>query len=87
MAFFGRYIEGTPYSRLVWTNEESGDGGAVTTVTFEDKGAATLVTIHELYPSKDALDEAMTSGAASGWDEQFKQLEEMLGTLSGKTEA
>ena len=87
MAFFGRYIEGTPYSRLVWTNEESGDGGAVTTVTFEDKGAATLVTIHELYPSKDALDEAMPSGAASGWDEQFKQLEEMLGTLSGKTEA
>src|SRR6185436_3486803 len=26
MAFFGRYIEVTPYSRLVWTNEESADG-------------------------------------------------------------
>jgi uncharacterized protein YndB with AHSA1/START domain len=81
MAFFGRYLDVTPHSRLVWTNEESGDNGAVTTVTFEDKGAATLVTIHELYPSKEALDEAMTSGATSGWDEQFRQLEEMLGTL------
>ena len=30
MAFFGRYIEVTPHSRLVWTNEES-DDGAVTT--------------------------------------------------------
>jgi uncharacterized protein YndB with AHSA1/START domain len=36
MAFFGRYIEVTPYSRLVWTNDES-DDGAVTTVTFEEK--------------------------------------------------
>jgi uncharacterized protein YndB with AHSA1/START domain len=25
MAFFGRYIEVTPHSRLVWTNEESDD--------------------------------------------------------------
>ena len=81
MAFFGRYIEVTPHSRIVWTNDEGGDAGAVTTVTFENMGAATLVTVHELYPSKEALDEAMTSGATSGWDEQFRQLEEMLGTL------
>ncbi|HVV41350.1 MAG TPA: SRPBCC family protein [Nitrobacter sp.] len=83
MAFFGRYIEVTPHSRIVWTNDEAGDNGAVTTVTFEDKGATTLVTIHELYPSKDALDEAMASGATSGWGEQLKQLDELLGTLSG----
>src|SRR3954466_9086951 len=38
MAFFGRYIEVTPPSRLVWTNEEGGEGGAVTTVTFEESG-------------------------------------------------
>ncbi|HEY3497503.1 MAG TPA: SRPBCC domain-containing protein, partial [Polyangiaceae bacterium] len=38
MAFFGTYVEVTPRSRLVWTNEEGGDGGAVTTVTFEEKG-------------------------------------------------
>src|SRR5262245_41243757 len=29
MAFFGRYIEVTPHSRLVWTNEEAGEDGAV----------------------------------------------------------
>src|SRR5262245_42096681 len=34
MAFFGKYLEVTPHSRLVWTNEEGGDSGAVTTVTF-----------------------------------------------------
>ena len=55
MAFFGRYIEVAPHSRLVWTNEES-DDGAVTTVTFEEKGGKTLLVMHELYPSKEALD-------------------------------
>src|SRR5580692_3966741 len=53
MAFFGRYIEVTPHSRLVWTNEESHEG-AVTTVTFEEKGGKTLLVMHELYPSKEA---------------------------------
>src|ERR1700748_2956518 len=62
MAFFGRYIEVTPPTRLVWTNEEGGDSGAVTTVTFEDRGGETLVVMHDLYPSKEALDEAMASG-------------------------
>src|ERR1041384_2889408 len=33
MAFFGTYREVTPHSRLVWSNEESGDEGSVTTVT------------------------------------------------------
>src|SRR5688572_5212657 len=55
-AFYGRYLEVTPHSRLVWTNEEGGDGGAVTTVTFEEKGGKTLVVVHDLYPSKEALD-------------------------------
>jgi uncharacterized protein YndB with AHSA1/START domain len=58
MAFFGRYIEVTPHSRLVWTNDESGDG-AVTTVTFEEKGDKTLLIMHELYPSKETLDSAV----------------------------
>ena len=85
MAFFGRYIEVTPHTRLVWTNDEGGDAGAVTTVTFEEKSDATLVTITERYPSKEALDEAMASGATSGWDEQFRQLEELLVTLDAST--
>jgi uncharacterized protein YndB with AHSA1/START domain len=81
MAFFGRYIEVTPFSRLAWTNEES-DGGAVTTVTFEEKGDQTLVVLHDLYPSKEALDEALASGSTDGFPETFEQLEELVTTLS-----
>ena len=79
MAFFGRYIEVTPYSRLVWTNEES-DEGSVTTVTFAEKGGKTLLVMHELYPSKEALDAAGT-GAADAMGETFEQLDELLVTL------
>jgi uncharacterized protein YndB with AHSA1/START domain len=82
MAFFGRYIEVTPPSRLVWTNEES-DDDAVTTVTFEEKGGKTLLVFHELYPSKEALDTAGT-GAADAMPEQFEQLDELLATLKEK---
>jgi uncharacterized protein YndB with AHSA1/START domain len=80
MAFFGRYIEVTPPSRLVWTNEEDEDG-AVTTVTFEERNGETLVVVHDLYPSKEALDEAMASGSTGAWPEQFEQLDELLTTL------
>ncbi|MBV9940458.1 MAG: SRPBCC family protein [Acidobacteriaceae bacterium] len=81
MSFFGRYIEVTPHSRLVWTNDESEEGGAVTTVTFEDRGGETLVTMHDLYPSKKALDDAIASGSTSGAGEQFEQLDQLLVAL------
>ncbi len=80
MAFFGTYLEVTPHSRLVWTNEEGGEGGPVTTVTFEEKGGKTLLVMHELYPSKEALDAAGT-GAADAMVETFAQLDELLVTL------
>lgn len=82
MAFFGRYLEVMPNARIVWTNDESGEGGAVSTVTFEERGGATLVVLRDLYPSKEALDEAIASGATSGFGEQFEQLDELLVTLS-----
>ncbi len=81
MAFFGRYVEVTPPSRLVWTNEEAGGDGAVTTVTFEARGGGTVVTMHDLYPSKEALDAAIASGSTSGCTEMFEQLDEVLDTL------
>jgi uncharacterized protein YndB with AHSA1/START domain len=80
-AFFGTYKEVIPHSRLVWTNEES-DEGSVTTVTLEEKGGKTLLVMHELYPSKDALDAAGT-GAADAMVETFGQLDELLVTLGG----
>ena len=85
MAFFGTYREVTPHSRLVWTNDEGGDDGAVTTVTFEEKGGKTLLVLHELYPSKEALDAAGT-GAADVMSETFEQLDELLVTLGASSE-
>jgi uncharacterized protein YndB with AHSA1/START domain len=78
MAFFGTYIEVTRPSRLVWTNDEGGEGGAVTTVTFEERDGKTVVVMHDLYASKEALDEAIESGSTSGVGETFEQLDAFL---------
>jgi uncharacterized protein YndB with AHSA1/START domain len=67
-----------PNVRLVWTNDEGGEGGAVTTVTFEERGGETLVVMRDLYPSKDALDGAIDSGSTSGFGESFEQLDALL---------
>jgi uncharacterized protein YndB with AHSA1/START domain len=82
MAFFGRYLEVTPDSRLVWTNDEGDDEGAVTTATFEEKAGKTLLVMHDLYPSKEALDAAIESGSTSGFSETFEQLDDLLATLN-----
>lgn len=78
MAFFGRYIEVVPGARIVWTNDEGDEEGAITTVTFEEQGGQTLVVVSDLYPSKEALDEAIASGSTSGWGEQLEQLEKLV---------
>ncbi len=80
MAFFGTYREVTPPSRLVWTNEEGGEGGPVTTVTLEERAGQTLLVLHERHASKEALDAAGT-GAAEAMVETFVQLDELLLTL------
>jgi uncharacterized protein YndB with AHSA1/START domain len=79
MDFFGRYIDVTPPSRIVWTNEEGGENGCVTTVTFEEQDGRTLLVMSELYPSKEALDEE--GGAAEATHETFDQLDDLLVTL------
>jgi len=81
MAFFGKYLEVTPHARLVWTNEEGGADGPVTTLTLEENAGKTRVILHDLYPTKAALDAAMTSGEKDGMGETFDQLEELLVTL------
>jgi uncharacterized protein YndB with AHSA1/START domain len=81
MAFFGKYLEVTPLKRIVWTNDEGGGEGAVTTVTFEDRDGRTLVVLRELYPSKEAMDEAFV-GMEDAMPEQFVQLDELLLTLA-----
>ena len=83
MAFFGRYLEVVPDKRIVWTNEESGDAGSVTTVTFEERDGKTLLVMSELYPTKEALDAAGT-GAQEAMDETFGQLDELLAEPSAR---
>ena len=81
MAFFGHYLEVVPYERIVWTNEEDAENSSVTTVTFEEVDGRTLLVLSELYPSKEALDEAGT-GAAEATRETFAQLDALLVTHS-----
>jgi uncharacterized protein YndB with AHSA1/START domain len=81
MAFFGKYLEVTPPSRMVWTNDEG--GGSVTTVTFEDVGGKTRLVMHERYPSKEALDESFV-GMEDATPEQFAQLDELLLSLGAR---
>lgn len=84
MSFFGKYLDVVPPSRIVWTNEEAGDAGQVTTVTFEERDGTTLVVVHDLYPSKAALDEAVASGSTNWNDETFGQLDELLADEGGR---
>ena len=84
MEFYGKYLEVTPHSRLVWTNEEDGDG-AVSTATFEEKDGKTLVVVHDLYPSKEALDAAVASGSTGGMPETLDQLDELLVSLGSSS--
>jgi uncharacterized protein YndB with AHSA1/START domain len=84
MAFFGTYVEVEPHSRLAWTNEEGGEDGSVTTVTFEETDGRTRVIVHERYPSKEALDAAGT-GAADAMGETFDQLDELIAALGEST--
>lgn len=79
-AFYGKYLEVIPNSRIVWTNDEAGEGGPITTVTFQEKAGKTLLVVSELYPSKEALDAAIASGELEK-NESFEQLDELLTTL------
>jgi uncharacterized protein YndB with AHSA1/START domain len=80
-AFFGKYLDVVPNQRIVWTNEESGADGSVTTVTFEEKDGKTTLVMSEVYPTKEALDAAGT-GAQEAMVETFGQLDELLASLA-----
>ena len=71
---------------LVWTNDEGDDGGAVTTATLEEQGGRTLLVVHDLYPSREALDGAIASGSTSSMPEALGQLDELLATLGASVD-
>ena len=84
MDFFGRYLEVTPPSRIVWTNEEGGENGSVTTVTLTETDGKTQLVVSELFSSKEALD-ADGGGAADAMHETFGQLDELLVEVVSKS--
>ncbi|MCU1389762.1 MAG: Activator of Hsp90 ATPase [Ilumatobacteraceae bacterium] len=83
MDFFGTYLEVTPPSRIVWTNDEGGENASITTVTLTEENGKTLLVMSELFPSKDALD-ADGGGAADATHETFGQLDELLLELAAE---
>ncbi len=87
MPFFGRYVEVIAPKRIVWTNDEGEEPGAVTTVTFEENAGQTVVVLHDLYPSKEALDEEIASGSTNGYPMQFEQLDQLLDDLGANAGA
>jgi uncharacterized protein YndB with AHSA1/START domain len=82
MDFFGTYLDVVRNSRISWTNDEAGNSGSITTVTFQETDGKTLLRVHDLYPSKEALDDAIASGATSGLPETLDQLDELIVTQS-----
>ena len=79
--FFGRYLEVVPPSRIVWTNDEAGEQGSVTTVTLTETDGTTMLVMSELFASKEALD-ADGGGAAEVTHETFRQLDDLLADLT-----
>jgi uncharacterized protein YndB with AHSA1/START domain len=84
MDFFGTYLEVRPPSRIVWTNDEGGENGSITTVSLTEQSGKTLLVMSELYPSKEALD-ADGAGAADATHETFGQLDELLVELTAES--
>jgi uncharacterized protein YndB with AHSA1/START domain len=80
MEFFGAYLDVVPNQRMVWTNAED-PNGSVTTVTMEEQSGRTQLTLHERYPTRDALEESL--GAIAFMPETFAQLDALLAKLSG----
>ena len=83
MEFFGTYIEVTLPTRLVWTNDEGDAGQTITTVTFEEKDGKTVVVVHDLYPTKDSVD----NGSTGAMPEVLQQLEDLLASLGSGSDA
>lgn len=76
--FFGTYLEVTPHTRIVWTNDE-GENSSTTTVSFEEQGDKTLLVMSEVYPTAEALEAG--AGAEEATHETFGQLDDLLAQL------
>jgi uncharacterized protein YndB with AHSA1/START domain len=82
--FSGRYVEVNAPSRLVLTQvyERMRDAGeAVVTATFEESQGKTLLTLQQLFPSKEALEGALASGMEAGMRVTLDQLDALVASM------
>ncbi|MGA7329822.1 MAG: SRPBCC family protein [Rhodomicrobium sp.] len=82
--FSGRYVEVNSPSRLVLTQvyERMSDAGeAVVTATFEESQGRTRLTLHQLFPSKEALEGALASGMELGMRVTLDQLDALVASM------
>jgi uncharacterized protein YndB with AHSA1/START domain len=71
-------------SRLVITQvyERMSDAGeAVVTATFEESQGRTRLILHQLFPSKEALEGALASGMEPGMRVTLDQLEALVASM------
>jgi uncharacterized protein YndB with AHSA1/START domain len=85
MVFSGSYREVIAPSRLVFTQlfeQMRSAGEAIVTATLEERDGKTEFVLHQLFPSKEALDGAVASGMEKGMRETYEQLEELVAQLA-----
>jgi uncharacterized protein YndB with AHSA1/START domain len=84
MVFSGTYSEVVPTSRLVFKQlfePMRSAGEAIVTATFTEREGKTEFVLHQLFPSREALDAAVASGMDRGMQITFDQLDELAATL------
>jgi uncharacterized protein YndB with AHSA1/START domain len=82
--FSGRYVKVNSPSLLVFTQvyERMSDAGdAVVTATFEESWGRTRLTLHQLFPSKEALESALASGMEPGMRVTLDQLDALVASM------
>ena len=82
VAFSGQIREASP-ARMVYTEEfEAMPGhGAVTTVTLEERGGKTVMTLRSVYESGEDRDAVIASGMEWGARLSYLQLDEVIDSL------
>jgi uncharacterized protein YndB with AHSA1/START domain len=83
VAFHGEFLEIEPGERIVRTEVFEGmpDAVAVSTTTFAESGAGTLVTILVEHTSRENRDMHVNSGMEQGMESSLSSLEEVARSL------
>lgn len=88
----GKVIEIIPFEKIVST-DEFGDGegnehpgldlpqGLIVTVTFEDLGEKTLMTLTISHPTVEEREKHEAMGVVAGWNSSFDKMDEYLADL------